>query len=100
VKSIHIDAKAEAELEEAVAYYTAKRPELGEELRAEAERAVDMIQQSPLWCPRYKATTFRMCILRKFPYSLIYKERDDSIWIAAVAHHKRKPGYWKRRAPE
>jgi hypothetical protein len=28
-----------------------------------------------------------------------YVELDDAIWIAAVAHQKRRPGYWTRRKP-
>jgi len=36
---------------------------------------------------------------RRFPFSLYYVfEKDlDKIIIIAVAHQKRKPGYWKQR---
>jgi hypothetical protein len=37
-------------------------------------------------------------LLRKFPFTLIYRERPSGvIQIVAVAHTSRKPGYWKHR---
>ncbi len=100
MKPIVFHPIAEAELEEAVAFYEARRTGIGQALGAEAERAVGMIQQNPLWCPRHGETNFRKCLLRKFPYTIFYMERDDCIWIAAVAHQKRKPGYWENRTPD
>jgi hypothetical protein len=38
--------------------------------------------------------------LRRFPYLIYYVELDDSLWIAAVAHQKRRPGYWSHRRVE
>jgi len=35
--------------------------------------------------------------LTRFPYSLIYTESGDEIRILAVAHHSRRPGYWRGR---
>jgi len=33
----------------------------------------------------------------KFPYALIYIERPEFVLIVAVAHFKRRPGYWRER---
>jgi hypothetical protein len=35
--------------------------------------------------------------MRRFPFSLIYRVDRDTIAILAVAHHSRRPGYWRRR---
>ncbi len=35
--------------------------------------------------------------LSRFPYAVIYKENSTMIWILAVAHGHRRPGYWKER---
>ena len=35
--------------------------------------------------------------LKQFPFSLLYIDRADDIWVVAVAHGSRKPGYWKGR---
>jgi toxin ParE1/3/4 len=39
----------------------------------------------------------RRLILRRFPYKLIYRPRPEWIFIVAVAHHKQRDGYWRRR---
>jgi hypothetical protein len=33
----------------------------------------------------------------RFPYSVVYLEDEDEIWVLAVAHAKRRPGYWRGR---
>ena len=33
----------------------------------------------------------------QFPYGLIYAVQGDTIYVAAVMHLKRKPGYWVPR---
>ncbi len=100
MKPIVFHPDAEAELDGAVAYYEGQREGIGLDFQAEAEHAIDMIQRNPLWCPRYKETNYRKCVLRKFPYTIFYMERDDSVWIAAVTHQKRRPDYWEKRTPE
>jgi len=35
--------------------------------------------------------------LRRFPYSLIYYFRGEELRVIALAHHRRKPGFWSRR---
>jgi len=32
-----------------------------------------------------------------FPYSVIFQDKDDNILVVAVAHAKRRPGYWLKR---
>jgi hypothetical protein len=35
--------------------------------------------------------------LTQFPFSLLYINRADCLWVVAVTHGSRKPGYWKQR---
>jgi hypothetical protein len=35
----------------------------------------------------------------RFPYQVVYARVDDTVYILAVAHHHRRPGYWARRIP-
>ena len=36
--------------------------------------------------------------VRKFPYMLVFvRESSDSLLVLALAHAKRRPGYWRRR---
>jgi toxin ParE1/3/4 len=39
----------------------------------------------------------RKLVLAKFPYSLIYETREDSLRILAVAHQRKRPYYWRGR---
>ena len=43
--------------------------------------------------PAYKENT-RRYVFRVYPYSLIYRIVGEEITVVAVAHAKRKPGYW------
>ena len=40
---------------------------------------------------------YRQFLVDGFPYRLIYRERDDDLYIVAIAHPSRHPGYWKQR---
>ena len=39
----------------------------------------------------------RLFPLQRFPYSLVYRAEDEGVRIGAVAHHSRRPGYWRAR---
>lgn len=39
----------------------------------------------------------RRLLLRKFPYKVIYRVERGGIFVVAVAHQKRKEGYWRYR---
>jgi hypothetical protein len=36
-------------------------------------------------------------VLQRFPFSVVYLDDADLVIIVAVAHRKRRPGYWKER---
>lgn len=96
MKPAYFHPEAQAELDEAVGFYEARLPGLGTDFRREVEVATRRIQESPeRWSPFDKET--RRFLIRRFPYSVIYLELLDHIWIVAVAHHKRRPGYWHHR---
>jgi hypothetical protein len=38
-----------------------------------------------------------MCLLKKFPYLVVFREYPDHLFIVAVAHGHRRPGYWRKR---
>lgn len=39
----------------------------------------------------------RRLAVTRFPYHVVYLEMDDDLRIPAVAHDRRRPGYWKSR---
>ena len=40
----------------------------------------------------------RKFVLQRFPFNIFYRTRENEIVIVAVAHQKRRPGYWSSRA--
>jgi toxin ParE1/3/4 len=58
--------------------------------------AFNRIAQSPRLWPSYLYGTRRF-VLQRFPFSVVYLDDPDVVNIVAVAHSKRKPGYWKNR---
>jgi toxin ParE1/3/4 len=87
---------AQEELNEAAAYYAHARPGLGEAFIAEVQRAVDSLAALP-FTGRAIEKDVRWWVVKRFPYSVVYRVCDDHIRILAVAHHKRRPLYWRRR---
>ena len=87
---------AEVELDDAVVYLNEQVPGLGERFAQEIQVAVDMISRHP----EIGSTMIRRVRkfpLRTFPYNVIYVADVDELVIVAVAHHKRRPGYWRPR---
>ena len=57
---------------------------------------IEQIRSGPGRWPLHVHET-RRYLLHHFPFSVIYKEIGSTIYVIAVAHAKRKPGYWKDR---
>jgi toxin ParE1/3/4 len=97
VKPIRIHPAAEKELDAAMTYLEQQRVGLGLDLEEEVERAILSIQKNPKMHGLYKNTNFRKHVLKRFSFNVFYQELDAFIWIAAIAHQKRRPDYWIRR---
>jgi toxin ParE1/3/4 len=97
VKPVTIHAAAEAEVETAVANYEAQREGLGREFRHGLESTIERIQNLPQAIAPVDDRGTRKRRLKRFPYTIYYVELDDTIWIVAVAHQRRRPGYWSGR---
>ncbi|MBI1865529.1 MAG: type II toxin-antitoxin system RelE/ParE family toxin [Nitrospirae bacterium] len=88
--------EAELELIEAAVYYEARVPGLGERFEAELRRAIDLLLDHPeIGSPANP--DLRMFVLNRFPFTLYYSATPDVLRIEAVAHQRRRPGYWQSR---
>lgn len=87
---------AEAEVDEAVAYFDAQRGGLGERFEQDLLNTIAFVTSHPM---AGKALTGRVRKfgLRAFRYNVIYVVDAEEIVIVAVAHHRRRPGYWRTR---
>jgi plasmid stabilization system protein ParE len=98
VKPIDFHPDAAQEANDAVDYYDGLRSGLGDDFRAELDAALARIQQNPQLYA-VESGSIRVCPLHRFPYSVYYEELADRVWVAAVGHQSRRPGYWARRQP-
>jgi len=87
---------AEIELDEAIQWYRAQAPGLGDAFLIEALTAAERIANHPEAWHRIEQG-IRRCRLTRFPYGLIYAVQDDDIIVLAVAHLHREPDYWHDR---
>lgn len=88
--------EAAAEVNEAAQYYEERAFGLGLSFLAELEEVVEQIVANPEAC-QLIGHGVRRKLLRRFPYSLLYVVEPESIRVMAVAHHKRRPRYWRYR---
>ena len=84
------------ELDEAADFYESAQVGLGRAFALEVERAVDRIAVFPESGSPFRATV-RAAIVRNFPFWVMYRVLDTELLILAVAHQRRRPGYWRKR---
>ena len=88
--------EAALEFAEAVQFYKQRGRDLGRRFALETRLAIKKIGDHPKrW--RMIEDDVRCCLVRVFPYSVLYTIEDDYILIVAIAHGKRQPGYWRHR---
>ena len=90
----HPDATREAEA--ASDWYEERSPQAAEGFQYELKHVTDRIAESPETGPRIEGE-IRRFIFRQYPYFLVYRQTSSKVQILAVAHAKRKPGYWRSR---
>ena len=77
-------------------WYEEQAVGLGEDYLSELESAYEAIVEFPDTWPKFQRN-FRRFLLGKFPFSVIYRSTGNSIYVVAVMHNHRKPGYWLSR---
>lgn len=100
VKPLLFHDDATTELDAAIAWYNEQRQGLGLALYVEVQTVLDRIAENPEIGSLYGSHGYRFQQTNRFPYIVYWLERDDNIWITAIAHAHRRPDYWKHRHPE
>jgi toxin ParE2 len=86
----------DVEVIEALHYYRAIEPKLAERLTAEFEACIARIVHFPFgW--KLVAPELRQCIVKAFPYVILYTVQAEDVVIIAFANTHRRPGYWRDR---
>ena len=91
-----LTAAAEAEYEAALRWYFARSPRAADGFEAAFERAVGAVGADPDRHPRIDRG-HRFCLLRRYPYYLVYRADGDRVRVLAVAHARQRKGYWSGR---
>jgi plasmid stabilization system protein ParE len=90
----HPDARIDALA--AYDWYAARSQNAADSFQEELENAGNAIQRSPRLWGEYLFGT-RRYLMKRFPFVVVYHVAADRIEIVAVAHGRRRPGYWKSR---
>jgi plasmid stabilization system protein ParE len=77
-------------------WYAERSPIAARAFATEVNTCVERVGEAPNRWPCYLGGT-RRYLFPHFPFSLVYRVRNGEIEIVAVAHHRRRPGYWRSR---
>jgi len=89
--------QARAEVLEAQAWYEGRARGLGFEFARSLEAAVASAERDPEAFP-FVTDNCRRVLLRRFPFSMVYRVRGDELLVVAGFHHRRDPSKLARRA--
>lgn len=96
MKPLAYHPEARSEIAAAHEWYRRQSMQAADGFLEELIPALDRVQERPGLYPRYLYGTQRL-VLRRYPFSIVFREQTRSIQIVAIAHAKRRPGYWKGR---
>ncbi len=98
---VHFEAEAETEVLQVFQWYETRREGLGVEFLDEIDATIRRVLEAPFSgaaVPRLRPDLpVRRLATRRFPYHVIYLVADAELRILAVAHDRRRPGYWRAR---
>ena len=93
--------EAEDELIEAEKWYERQRSGLGREFRTAIDEGMERLLKAPLAASPIvnlpPSLGARRVLVKRFPYSIVFIEHGEDLWVVAFAHHRRRPGYWRER---
>ncbi len=95
--SYYFHPAAEAEHLESVAYFESKRAGLGASYLAEFEKIMGIVCKTPHRYPVEKYPDVRCIRMKRFPFTILFREAFGTVQVLAVAHNRRRPQYWLSR---
>jgi toxin ParE1/3/4 len=94
--AVEVHPLAADEAEAAERWYRERNATAAARFRRELDRVVELIAERPDAAPPYIGSTRRF-LLRRFPFFVVYRVFDRHVQVVAVAHARRRPGYWIQR---
>jgi toxin ParE1/3/4 len=96
VTALRLHPAAELEIEAAAEFYALQSSRLVVDFINEIEAAFAAIRELPL-AGSPDRVGVRRHYLHRFPFTIVYEVTAVSILVLAVAHQRRRPGYWTQR---
>ncbi len=95
---LRISEPASEEFREAVRWYETKRRGLGSEFFDAVVATMSAIEARPeIGTVAFRDPQTRRLLVSRFPYQVVYRLANGELVVVAIAHLKRRPGYWKHR---
>jgi toxin ParE1/3/4 len=96
VRSVEFHPDAQDEFISAAQFYEAQAEGLGLDFITTVQQAYDRLLEFPASGTQF-GRRLRCLLVPKFPYGLLYRVEPERIYIVAVMHLHRRPGYWRSR---
>jgi plasmid stabilization system protein ParE len=96
LKPLNFHPAARREITDAHGWYIRQSVQAADGFYEELLPALDRVHARPRLYPPHFYGTQRV-VLDRYPFSIVYRELLHEIQIVAVAHAKRRPGYWTNR---
>ena len=94
--AVEFHPEARDDFYNAVEWYDRERLGLGANFSRAVEDAVKRAAEAPDH-GALMGTELRRVLVDVFPYAVVYAAESTRLFIVAVAHFRRRPGYWKHR---
>ena len=95
-RPVELHPEALGDSRSAYSWYFERNPSAAAAFLEELDRAVEEITAAPERWPHFLHGTRRF-VLRRYPFSVVYRLSGTTIQIIAFAHGRRRPGYWRTR---
>ncbi|MDL1891295.1 type II toxin-antitoxin system RelE/ParE family toxin [Sphingobacteriales bacterium CHB3] len=96
MKHIEFHLEAVQELIKAKEWYRLRSEMASQAFALEVDNAIRSIADAPERWPESEGG-IRRKVLQRFPYTVLYRTRSETIYVIAVAHQRRRPGYLHTR---
>ena len=93
---IKLHLHARAELHAARSWYYERSPLSAFAFAQTVQNAISKIKDTPNTDPLAEHGT-RKVVLQRFPFNIFYRTGETEIVVVALAHQKRRTGYWSNR---
>lgn len=93
---IEFHPEAEDDLANAKQWYKQRSRLAARAFATEFAYAIRQIATSPMRWPKTEGEPRRF-VLSRFPFSIVYRLESERVYVIAIAHQRRRPGYWRNR---